>query len=151
MATLKPSPLSLIPQMTFLEFFAGIGLMRMGLEQGGWSIQFANDIDEQKHAMYTVSLQGWRGTIYPRRYPRYPGRPDTHRNAGNSVIPMQRLIAGWFSCRAWSVSSRQRSGDLCGIIEAMEHAPTTARVCSKMFLDFSHRMVVVTSSRRCWH
>ena len=49
---MKPSPLSLIPQMTFLEFFAGIGLMRMGLEQGGWSIQFANDIDEQKRDMY---------------------------------------------------------------------------------------------------
>ncbi len=49
---LKPTPLALIPQMTFLEFFAGIGLMRMGLEQGGWSIRFANDIDEQKRAMY---------------------------------------------------------------------------------------------------
>lgn len=49
---LKPSPLSLIPQMTFLEFFAGIGLMRMGLERGGWSLQFANDIDEQKRDMY---------------------------------------------------------------------------------------------------
>lgn len=48
----KPSPLSLIPQMNFLEFFAGIGLMRMGLEQGGWSLQFANDIDEQKCTMY---------------------------------------------------------------------------------------------------
>jgi DNA (cytosine-5)-methyltransferase 1 len=50
---LKSSPLALIPQMTFLEFFAGIGLMRMGLEQGGWSLQFANDIDEQKCTMYT--------------------------------------------------------------------------------------------------
>ncbi|HEX6123353.1 MAG TPA: DNA mismatch endonuclease Vsr [Ktedonobacterales bacterium] len=49
---LKPSPRDLVPQMTFLEFFAGIGLMRLGLEQGGWSIAFANDIDEQKRAMY---------------------------------------------------------------------------------------------------
>jgi DNA (cytosine-5)-methyltransferase 1 len=48
----QPTPLSLIPAMTFLEFFAGIGLMRMALEQGGWSLQFANDIDEQKRAMY---------------------------------------------------------------------------------------------------
>ena len=29
---------------TFAEFFAGIGLMRIGLEQAGWSIAFANDI-----------------------------------------------------------------------------------------------------------
>src|SRR3990172_635904 len=28
---------------TFAEFFAGIGLMRMGLEQEGWTVAFAND------------------------------------------------------------------------------------------------------------
>lgn len=32
-------------QKTFAEFFAGIGLMRMGLERAGWRIVFANDID----------------------------------------------------------------------------------------------------------
>lgn len=37
---------------TFAEFFAGIGLMRMGLEVEGWSVAFANDIDEQKKLMY---------------------------------------------------------------------------------------------------
>ncbi len=37
---------------TFAEFFAGIGLMRMGLEQKGWRIAFANDISEDKYAMY---------------------------------------------------------------------------------------------------
>ncbi len=39
-------------QLTFLEFFAGIGLMRMGLEMAGWRAVFANDIDQQKLAMY---------------------------------------------------------------------------------------------------
>lgn len=34
------------------EFFAGIGLVRMGLEKQGWSVAFANDIDEQKKALY---------------------------------------------------------------------------------------------------
>ena len=58
---LKPTPLALIPQMTFLEFFAGIGLMRMGLEQGGWSLRFANDIDEQKHAMYAAHFKDAEG------------------------------------------------------------------------------------------
>lgn len=34
------------------EFFAGIGLMRMGLERAGWTVAFANDIDEDKQKMY---------------------------------------------------------------------------------------------------
>ena len=29
------------------EFFAGIGLMRMGLEEAGWQVVWANDIDEE--------------------------------------------------------------------------------------------------------
>jgi DNA (cytosine-5)-methyltransferase 1 len=33
-------------QKTVAEFFAGIGLMRMGLEQAGWQTVYANDIDE---------------------------------------------------------------------------------------------------------
>ena len=34
------------------EFFAGIGLMRMGLENEGWKTVWANDIDEKKWEMY---------------------------------------------------------------------------------------------------
>lgn len=37
---------------TVAEFFAGIGLMRMGLEQAGWRVVWANDIDEDKFRMY---------------------------------------------------------------------------------------------------
>jgi DNA (cytosine-5)-methyltransferase 1 len=37
---------------TFAEFFAGIGLMRIGLEKAGWKIALANDIDEDKWQMY---------------------------------------------------------------------------------------------------
>lgn len=43
---------SVLPDKTFAEFFAGIGLVRMGLEKAGWSVSFANDIDEQKERMY---------------------------------------------------------------------------------------------------
>jgi DNA (cytosine-5)-methyltransferase 1 len=47
------SPLaSRLPQRTVAEFFAGIGLMRLGLERQGWRIAFANDIDPRKEAMY---------------------------------------------------------------------------------------------------
>jgi len=37
---------------TFAEFFAGIGLVRMGLERQGWEVAFANDNDPQKYEMY---------------------------------------------------------------------------------------------------
>lgn len=34
------------------EFFAGIGLVRMGLERAGWKVSFANDIAPEKFSMY---------------------------------------------------------------------------------------------------
>ena len=49
---LKPDITSIAPRKTFAEFFAGIGLVRMGLERHGWSIAFANDLDERKREMY---------------------------------------------------------------------------------------------------
>ena len=39
-------------QKTVAEFFAGIGLMRLGLEQAEWQTVYANDIDEKKWEMY---------------------------------------------------------------------------------------------------
>ena len=36
----------------FAEFFAGVGLVRLGLEQAGWDCVFANDIDEKKLGFY---------------------------------------------------------------------------------------------------
>lgn len=38
--------------LTAAEFFAGIGLVRLALESGGWSVRFANDIDVDKAEMY---------------------------------------------------------------------------------------------------
>lgn len=37
---------------TFCEFFAGIGLVREGLETSGWSCAYANDIDPKKKELY---------------------------------------------------------------------------------------------------
>jgi DNA-methyltransferase (dcm) len=39
-------------EKSFAEFFAGIGLMRIGLENANWRIAFANDIDRDKWEMY---------------------------------------------------------------------------------------------------
>ena len=46
------SRLETIPDKTVAEFFAGIGLMRLGLDHAGWTTLFANDIEEEKAAMY---------------------------------------------------------------------------------------------------
>ena len=42
----------IISRKTVAEFFAGIGLIRMGLEKQGWKVAFANDFDEDKLQMY---------------------------------------------------------------------------------------------------
>lgn len=38
--------------LTVAEYFAGIGLVRMGLEPCGWQVVFANDISSKKYEMY---------------------------------------------------------------------------------------------------
>jgi DNA (cytosine-5)-methyltransferase 1 len=48
---------SRLPQRTVAEFFAGIGLMRLGLERQGWHVSFANDIDARKEAMYAAHFR----------------------------------------------------------------------------------------------
>jgi DNA (cytosine-5)-methyltransferase 1 len=40
------------PLLTVAEYFAGIGLVRMGLRPHGWQVVFANDISEKKYEMY---------------------------------------------------------------------------------------------------
>ncbi|MEP7336818.1 MAG: DNA cytosine methyltransferase, partial [Acidobacteriota bacterium] len=39
-------------EKTFLEFFAGIGLVHLGLRPSGWVCAYANDFSEKKQAMY---------------------------------------------------------------------------------------------------
>ncbi len=41
-----------MPEKTFCEFFAGIGLVREGLRASGWSCVYANDIDPKKRQAY---------------------------------------------------------------------------------------------------
>jgi DNA (cytosine-5)-methyltransferase 1 len=49
--------LPLRQQRTFAEFFAGVGLMRLGLERQGWKIAFANDICTDKYEMYSPHFE----------------------------------------------------------------------------------------------
>lgn len=48
--------MSRVPQKTFAEFFAGIGLVRKGLERGGWHCSYANDLDPKKRELYEAEF-----------------------------------------------------------------------------------------------
>ncbi len=43
---------SSLPSRTVVELFAGIGLVRLALDKGGWTTIFANDNDPEKFRMY---------------------------------------------------------------------------------------------------
>lgn len=42
---------------TALEFFAGVGLARMGLERAGFKVTWSNDYEPLKHAMYSAHFK----------------------------------------------------------------------------------------------
>ena len=44
-------------EKTVGEFFAAIGLMRLGLEQEGWAVAFANDLACDKFEMYSHNFE----------------------------------------------------------------------------------------------
>lgn len=44
--------------LTVAEYFAGIGLVKMGLEPLGWRVVFANDISKKKFEMYETFFPG---------------------------------------------------------------------------------------------
>jgi DNA (cytosine-5)-methyltransferase 1 len=47
--------------LTVAEYFAGIGLVRMGLQPYGWQVVFANDISHKKYEMYRAFYPDARG------------------------------------------------------------------------------------------
>ena len=56
---LSPSGSTSLP-LTFVEYFAGIGLFRMGLEAAGWQVVYANDWSAEREQMY----RGFFGESY---------------------------------------------------------------------------------------
>lgn len=85
------------PERSFAEFFAGIGLMRMGLEQAGWSIKFANDIDEQKYSMYKGHFGGEAHFVLG----------DVHELSAADV-PTVALMTASFPCNDLSLAGTRR-------------------------------------------
>lgn len=89
-------------QRTFAEFFAGIGLVRLGLEKTGWQVQFANDIDPRKLEMY-------EGHFGPAPY---YSTEDIHSLAEHpESVPDILLAHASFPCTDLSVAGARRGLD----------------------------------------
>lgn len=83
---------------TVAEFFAGIGLMRLGLEQAGWNIVWANDIDKDKMRMH-------RGHFTDDKAHFHLG--DVHELTPND-IPSVALATASFPCNDLSLAGARR-------------------------------------------
>jgi DNA (cytosine-5)-methyltransferase 1 len=83
---------------TVAEYFAGIGLMRMGLEQAGWRVIWANDIDEDKGRMYCGHFDGAEDHLH---------LGDVH-TLGVSEIPTTALATASFPCNDLSLAGARR-------------------------------------------
>ena len=111
--TIEPHNLSV---KSFAEFFAGIGLMRIGLEAQGWSIAFANDIDPQKYEMYQEHFQDATDHFY---------LGDVHK-LPSDCIPNVTLATASFPCTDLSLAgarvglSGKQSSAFWGFISKIE-------------------------------
>lgn len=83
---------------TVAEFFAGIGLMRYGLERQGWKVVFANDIEEQKYAMYDAHYGDAQSHFHV---------GDIHELAAEQV-PTVTLATASFPCTDLSLAGARR-------------------------------------------
>lgn len=92
------SPTSIIPERTAAEFFAGIGLARMGLNADGWKVLFANDNAKDKIVFYKNNLDG--DTL------KFDDR-DVHEIESKD-IPDVALAIACFPCTDLSMAGSQR-------------------------------------------
>ncbi|MEZ6243950.1 MAG: DNA (cytosine-5-)-methyltransferase [Phycisphaerales bacterium] len=85
---------------TSADFFAGIGLMRLGLEAGGWRTVWANDYDATKRRLYYHNLGDERiGFTLESR---------SIHDVGPKSVPRVGLIAACFPCTDLSLAGKQR-------------------------------------------
>ena len=84
-------------QKRFAEFFAGIGLMRIGLERAGWRAAFANDIEADKRQMYNDHFGGTGEFVLG----------DVHA-LDASAIPEISLATASFPCNDLSLAGARK-------------------------------------------
>lgn len=80
--------------VTFAEFFAGIGLVRLGLEKSGWKCLFANDIDPAKLEMYRAQFPDCDGHFVL----------DDIRNVDIRALPHVDMATASFPCTDLSLA-----------------------------------------------
>ena len=95
---IAPSSASYLPSRDVGEFFAGIGLARMGLCQDGWTVQFANDNAADKIIFYKEN-PGEVGTRLDER--------DIH-DISVKDVPTVALATACFPCTDLSLAGAQR-------------------------------------------
>src|SRR5579862_2948360 len=106
----------LVPERTVCEFFAGIGLMRLGLERQGWTVVFANDIDRQKYEMYKAHFPDADSHFFLQ---------DIHKIPVDKV-PTSTLATASFPCNDLSLAgareglSGKESSAFWGFIRVLE-------------------------------
>ena len=107
------------PRLRAAEFFAGIGLVRLALEQEGWEVTFANDIDPDKLEMYEANFG------------------DDHFKLGDihkltiDEIPQCELFTASFPCNdlsiagAWEGLSGKESSAFWGFVDILDKLHTS--------------------------
>jgi DNA (cytosine-5)-methyltransferase 1 len=92
--------MALVHARTVAEFFAGIGLMRLGLEASddGWTVVFSNDIDARKEQIYSAHFGDTPSTFL---------LDDIHR-LDTAKVPSVTLATASFPCTDLSLAGGRR-------------------------------------------
>ena len=113
----------------FAEFFSGVGLIRLGLEQAGFKCVFANEIDAKKNAIYTNhfgSAELVAGDI---------------ATLEASIIPQIKLATASFPCQDISLAgnrvglSGQRSGTVWEFLRILSELRHFGRAPKAILLE----------------
>jgi DNA (cytosine-5)-methyltransferase 1 len=110
--------------LTCAEYFAGIGLVRLGLEQVGWKVVFANDWAQDKFEMYAAHFED-ASTHY---------RVQDIFSVCHAEIPNTLLATASFPCIDLSLAgnlkgiSGQHSSAFWGFIEILERQTNKPRL-----------------------
>lgn len=116
MADISPRVRRILDERSFAEFFAGIGLVRAGLEAQGWRVAFANDIDLRKHEMYQGHFKDAEEHFI---------LGDIH-NLEVETLPAVTLATASFPCKDLSLAGSREGLDgthssaFWGFIQALE-------------------------------
>lgn len=116
MIDISPEMLRNLHEKSFVEFFAGIGLVRAGLELQGWSLSLANDFDPIKYKMYKGHFKDAEEHFI---------LDDIHALDANN-IPFVTLATASFPCKDLSLAGSREglggthSSAFWGFIQVLE-------------------------------